>query len=492
MNIKEAKEQVKQTVISYLERDEYGNKVIPIGKQRPIFIVGAPGLGKTDIMAQVANELDIGLVEYSLTHHTRQSALGLPVISEKTYDGNTYKVSEYTMSEIISSVYELIETTKNKKGILFIDEINCVSETLQPIMLQFLQHKMFGKHKVPEDFVVVSAGNPTEFNDSARDFDSVILDRVKKITVTPDFDVWKEYAYSVNAHQAIISFLDANRQDFYVVEKDVHGDSIVTARGWIDLSNVIKVYEMKGFEVTQELVVQYIQNKKIAVEFFDYYSLYMKYNEKFRVGNIIDGKYDDAFVKAVESAPFDERMAVIALIHSALRSKSKKVFENKLFFDAIVPRIRAIATMKSNVSSEIESQKALITQEYTQKCLAGNCSALDSILYPMMEKFFSELSKKNITTSAEVSKALTEAYAEFVSESKHVAKNFDFALKFIESAYKEGEITVLLDEITIDKFTSFILQNFEVKEYAKHASKVLNSTKIDEITKLIDSLDIRE
>ena len=48
------------------------------------------------------------------------------------------------MSEIIASVYEKIEQTGNKEGILFIDEINCVSETLAPTMLQFLQCKMFG------------------------------------------------------------------------------------------------------------------------------------------------------------------------------------------------------------------------------------------------------------------------------------------------------------------------------------------------------------
>ena len=77
------------------------------------------------------------LVAYTITHHTRQSAIGLPFIREKEYSGQTYSVTEYTMSEIIASVYEKIEQTGNKEGILFIDEINCVSETLAPTMLQF-------------------------------------------------------------------------------------------------------------------------------------------------------------------------------------------------------------------------------------------------------------------------------------------------------------------------------------------------------------------
>ena len=75
-----------------------------------------------------------------------------------------FSVTEYTMSEIISSVYDKMEKTGLKEGILFIDEINCVSETLAPMMLQFLQGKTFGNQKVPEGWVIVTAGNPPEYN----------------------------------------------------------------------------------------------------------------------------------------------------------------------------------------------------------------------------------------------------------------------------------------------------------------------------------------
>ena len=95
-----------------------------------------PGRGKTAVREQIASELGIGLISYSMTHHTRQSAIGLPFISRKSFGGQEYDVTEYTMSEIIASVYELMEETGIKEGILFLDEINCVSETLSPLMLQ--------------------------------------------------------------------------------------------------------------------------------------------------------------------------------------------------------------------------------------------------------------------------------------------------------------------------------------------------------------------
>ena len=187
MNIRQAKDYIKDSVRLYLKKDGEGEYRIPIMRQRPIFLLGAPGIGKTAIMEQIAEELGIALVSYSMTHHTRQSALGLPVIRHREFDGMEYDVSEYTMSEIIASIYETMEESGVREGILFLDEINCVSETLAPSMLQFLQYKVFGRHRVPDGWVIVTAGNPPEYNKSVRDFDVVTYDRLRVLEVEADY-----------------------------------------------------------------------------------------------------------------------------------------------------------------------------------------------------------------------------------------------------------------------------------------------------------------
>ncbi|MFR3921734.1 MAG: AAA family ATPase [Dysosmobacter welbionis] len=116
MNIKEAKEQIKNAMTAYFTKDEFGSYAVPVEKQRPVFLMGPPGIGKTQIMEQIAQELDVCLVSYSMTHHTRQSALGLPFIEKKVFNGKEYQVSEYTMSEIIASVYETMEATGKKEA----------------------------------------------------------------------------------------------------------------------------------------------------------------------------------------------------------------------------------------------------------------------------------------------------------------------------------------------------------------------------------------
>ena len=189
MNIAQAKKSIMQTIKLYLKKDRYGMYTIPVVRQRPVFLLGAPGIGKTAIIEQIASEMGLALVSYSMTHHTRQSALGLPYIEKKNYGGSEVSVRE---------------------GILFLDEINCVSETLYPSMLQFLQYKVFGRHKVPEGWVVVTAGNPPEYNRMVREFDVVTMDRLKLMEVEADKKAWMEYAVNQQVHAAILGYLEGN------------------------------------------------------------------------------------------------------------------------------------------------------------------------------------------------------------------------------------------------------------------------------------------
>ena len=97
MNIKEAKQQILNAIQAYLIKDEFGDYRISIEHQRPVFLLGAPGIGKTAIMEQIAQETGVNLVTYSMSHHTRESALGLPVIVHRNYTGADVQISEYTM-----------------------------------------------------------------------------------------------------------------------------------------------------------------------------------------------------------------------------------------------------------------------------------------------------------------------------------------------------------------------------------------------------------
>ena len=126
MNIQEAKTEICNTLRAYLAKDENGYYTYPLIRQRPLLLIGPPGIGKTAIMEQAAAECGVGLVAYTITHHTRQSAIGLPEIVKRNYGGKGMMVTDYTMSEIVASVYDCMENTGRKEGILFIDEIHTI------------------------------------------------------------------------------------------------------------------------------------------------------------------------------------------------------------------------------------------------------------------------------------------------------------------------------------------------------------------------------
>ena len=352
MNIAQAKDEIKHTVQAYLKKDAQGNYRIPAIRQRPILLIGPPGIGKTQIMEQIATECGVGLVAYTITHHTRQSAVSLPMITQETYEGETYSVTEYTMSEIIASVYRCMREQGKKEGILFIDEINCVSETLTPAMLQFLQCKTFGNRAVPQGWIIVAAGNPPEYNKSVRDFDMVTLDRVRSIDVEADLDIWMNYAADRHIHGVILSYLQLRRKNFYRIETDVDGLRFVTARGWEDLGVLMQMYEELDIPVTEDIVREYLRLPEVAEDFFSYYELYRKYEDDYNIREILRGQAQPAVFERLMKAGFDERLSVVNLLLDALKEPLCGLFGTKRFTDT--PESEAVFAALTNAFDFLE------------------------------------------------------------------------------------------------------------------------------------------
>lgn len=334
MNIKEAKQEIVNTVKAYLCKNAEGEYRIPAIRQRPVLLMGPPGIGKTQIMEQIAEECGIGLVSYTITHHTRQSAVGLPMIKTEEFEGKEYSVTEYTMSEIIAGVYKAVKEQGHTEGILFIDEINCVSETLIPTMLQFLQCKTFGNQKVPDGWIIVAAGNPPEFNRSVREFDMVTYDRLRVINIDADLEVWREYAREREIHNAILSYLDIRPQNFYRVEADVDGLKFITARGWEDMSSLMYVYEELGISINAGVVGEFLHNEDIAEDFAAYYDLYNKYRDDYGINNILAGNATSDIYRRMINADYDERLTVVNLLLDTLNKHFKYAAELKAYTDS--------------------------------------------------------------------------------------------------------------------------------------------------------------
>ncbi len=504
MNIKQAKKEVENSVRAYLLKDKFGNYCVDLVRQRPLLIIGAPGIGKTAVMEQISQEMGIGLVAYSMTHHTRQSAIGLPYIEKKIYDGVEVAVSEYTMSEIVSSIYDYMDETGIKEGILFLDEINCVSETLSPAMLQFLQYKTFGNHSIPKGWVIVTAGNPPEYNKSVREFDVVTLDRVKKIDVSADFGVWREYAVSKGIHSSVITFLDIKRNYFYNIESTIDGKAFVTARGWEDLSQIIQLYEQLEIEIDENLCLQYIQNKEIAKAFAIYYALFNKYKSDYKVLEILDGKYDEEIKERAKEAKFDERITLLGLLLETVTDNMKSCLYMDDYITIIFEILKGLKISVSSKEEEksiteilseiIEMRKADVAKKASKGLIGKEKeSALREVIF-ILETFLIDIKEKNITDKKKGFDFIKKEFEEIVSGLDKNVENTKAKLEnmfgFIEDVFgKEQEMLLSVTELTANRSSARFIGKYGAEKYFENNKELLFYERQQDIMKELSVLD---
>lgn len=495
MNIKQAKEEIKHTVQAYLSKDAFGEYKIPAVRQRPVLLIGPPGIGKTQIMEQIARECEIGLVAYTITHHTRQSAVGLPFIKEEQYDGKTYSVTEYTMSEIIASVYRKIEEGGRKEGILFIDEINCVSETLAPTMLQFLQCKTFGNQAVPEGWIIAAAGNPPEYNKSVRDFDMVTLDRVRCMNIEADLGVWKEYAREKRLNSAILSYLELRPKNFYRVEADVDGLQFVTARGWEDLSNLMDVYEELGIPVDEEIIHEFLRHEDVAEDVSAYFDLYKKYQDDYGIAEILEGKVKPSVYARIDQAAFDERLSVVNLLLDGVSNVFYQIQREREITDAwydflkeyrqkLKNSLQAKGIFETILAEKTASDEQNEKQQFVSKAQSDRARSLNEKLKECAKKIAAE-ETINIEETAlfALAKEPFDAQCEKLQSLENQGiETLEHAFTFMEQAFSDGqEMVVFVTELTITPEIAVFLSEHRIERYETYKDQLLIGTKRAEI-----------
>ena len=502
MNIKKAKEEIKDSIEAYLVKDKFDDYVIPVESQRPLLIIGPPGIGKTAIMRQIASECNIGLVAYTITHHTRQSAIGLPYIEEREFGGVKYSITEYTMSEIIASVYKQIEETGLKEGILFIDEINCASETLAPAMLQFLQYKTFGNHKIPDGWIIAAAGNPPEYNKSVRDFDIATLDRVKKIDVEADFGVWKEYAKQAEIHPAIISYLTSKPHYFYQVETTVDGKIFATPRGWEDLSRFLEVYERIGLACDRDVVKQYIQHAKISKDFANYLELYYKYQSQYQIDEVLKGNRDEELMEQAAKAPFDEKLSVIGLLLAKLNVEFAKAGKMENYLEMLFGKLKEFKGRLAEMAEEnpytvFTALSDEIQTEYEMKKKGGLLTRDDQYRYrdvlDRFNRYLQTAKGDGLTDGAEIFGRFAGMFGEerekFEAQCDFALQMLEYAFDFMEGTFEDSqEMVIFITELNSSFYAVKFLAENECERYFQYNSRLLFDNRAAEIMKTLDRL----
>lgn len=305
--------------------------------------------------------------------------------------------------------------------------------------------------------MIVAAGNPPEYNKSVRDFDMVTLDRVRYISIEADYQVWKEYARDVHIHDALLSYLELHPNNFYRVETDVDGMNFVTARGWEDLSSLLKVYEAGELAVTEDVIGEFIHHPDIAEDVYAYLEIYRKYNEDYGISDILSGNVKKSVYKRVFDADFDERITVVNLLLSGLTVVFSDVARERKMVQLWYEFLKEYR--KSQRSTE--EQHALYNSAVEQFSKNMEILKESSLILPK-EYYIRQDVLKHIKGDFDtVMDDFTEESEKLSTMEDAAGEKLNHAFDFVEDVFSDGqEMLVFVTELTITpEISSFLAEN---------------------------------
>jgi MoxR-like ATPase len=176
----------------------YLQKLINHKLQISTMIWGAPGIGKSSIVKQIADKQQLQFIDLRLSQLAPTDLRGLPVALPAKAKNSNLGTSTWYPPEFLPT---------DGAGILFLDELNMAPPAMQGVAQQLILDRKVGAYQVPDNWYIWAAGNRKEDRASVFEMPSPLANRFLHLEVEADFDSFKAYALSVGFHEQIIAFL---------------------------------------------------------------------------------------------------------------------------------------------------------------------------------------------------------------------------------------------------------------------------------------------
>lgn len=274
----------------------------------------------------------------------------------------------------------------------------------------------------------------------------------------------------------------------------------MTMRGWSDLSDIMLLYEGQGLPADETLIGQYVQDKGIAKDFAIYYDLFKKYRVDYQVAAILDGGADEKMTVRAKDAPFDERLAVIALLTEEISARCQNVMLRELALDRLLGEVVALGDIlrraPSGIVGSIDEAVAQKREALRREKLAGALSRREETItegvIALYGKLRTAVQKKGISDAAGAIAAVQKMCAaekkEISAEAAAAGQALANAFVFLETAFGEGqEILLFVTELTENFWTSQYIAGFGCERYFAHNKELLFYERQREIVRKIEN-----
>ncbi len=205
-------------------QEELSEVLLNVAPVRPVYIWGAPGIGKSALVEQFAESVGLPCVSLLGSQLAPEDIIGIPQIKDGT--------SEFLPPKMIA---------RKEPYVLFLDELNACSQEVQKAFYSLIYEKRVGEYHLPEGSIIIGAGNRMQDGAIVKTMSSALLNRMFHVQMKVDSSQWLAWAYQNGIHTWVTDYI-TQRPDHLFSEPPKTEEPYSTPRSWHMLSDILKEY----------------------------------------------------------------------------------------------------------------------------------------------------------------------------------------------------------------------------------------------------------
>jgi hypothetical protein len=273
--------------------------------QRPLFLWGPPGIGKSELVEGIANELGGLMIDLRLGQMEPTDIRGIPFYN-KDIGKMDWAPPVELPDEETASQFPIV--------VLFLDELNSAAPSVQSAAYQLILNRRIGKYKLPDNVVMVAAGNRESDKGVTYRMPTPLANRFIHQEMKVDFASWQEWAVNNRIHKDVVGYLSFAKQDLYDFDAKSASRAFATPRSWTFVSQLLD--EGEDDDTTMNLIAGTV-GEGLAVKFMAHRKVAGRMPNP---ADILNGKVKDLNVKEV-SAMYSLVISMCYELKSAVETK---------------------------------------------------------------------------------------------------------------------------------------------------------------------------
>ena len=228
-------------------------------KQRPVFMWGPPGIGKSDIVKQLGNEQDREVIDVRLSLWEPTDIKGIPY-----YNSTSNTMTWAPPAEL--------PTDPESTAILFLDELNSAAPATQAAAFQLVLNRRVGTYILPKGVAIVAAGNREGDKGVTYRMPAPLANRFLHLELRTDYDDWLQWAVNNRVHEQVVGYLGFAKQDLYDFDPKSISKAFATPRSWQFVSELLEEDDVSDNTLTdlvsgavgEGLAVKFMAHRRVA------------------------------------------------------------------------------------------------------------------------------------------------------------------------------------------------------------------------------------